>query len=141
MTHRAADPRSPPTACRPAPRLRPCMTIGGSPAIRASRCADQQPRTNNRGPTPADQQPLANRSRRPEDYRYSMDRRLIGALLVVVVLSAAIAIPPLFTGSRIAGSASPIDLPDPPGVGDCLLNPLRTTCLLYTSPSPRDRTR
>jgi len=56
-----------------------------------------------------------------------MDRRLIGALLVVVVLSAAIVIPPLVTGSRVAGSASPIDLPDPPGVGDCLLNPLRTT--------------
>jgi len=56
-----------------------------------------------------------------------MDRRLVGALLVVAVISAAIVLPPMVTGSRIAGSASPIDLPDPPGVGDCLLNPLPKT--------------
>ena len=56
-----------------------------------------------------------------------MDRRLVGALLVVVVLSAAIVLPPLVAGSRIAGSASPIDLPDPPSVGECLLNPLPAT--------------
>jgi len=50
-----------------------------------------------------------------------MDRRLVGALLVVVVLSAAIVLPPLVTGARVAGSASPIELPDPPRVGSCLL--------------------
>ncbi len=50
-----------------------------------------------------------------------MDRRLVGALLVVVVLSAAIVLPPLFTGARVAGSASPIALPAPPHVGSCLL--------------------
>jgi len=50
-----------------------------------------------------------------------MDRRLVGALLVVVVISAAIVLPPLLAGSRVAGSASAIDLPDPPRVGSCLL--------------------
>jgi Septum formation len=52
-----------------------------------------------------------------------MDRRLVGALLVVAVLSAAIVLP-LVSGRRVAGTALPIDLPDPPRVGDCLLNPL-----------------
>ena len=56
-----------------------------------------------------------------------MDRRLVGALLVVVVLSAAVVLPPLLSGSRIVGSASPVHLPDPPSVGDCLLNPMPTS--------------
>lgn len=52
-----------------------------------------------------------------------MDRRLVGALLVMVVLSAAIVLP-LITGRRVAGVGSPAVLPDPPKLGTCLLYPL-----------------
>jgi hypothetical protein len=51
-----------------------------------------------------------------------MDRRLVGALLVVVVLTVAILIPAR-NGLRIAGSGSIGELPADPVVGDCLLQP------------------
>jgi hypothetical protein len=49
-----------------------------------------------------------------------MDRRLIGALLVVAVVAVAVVVPAR-DGLRIAGRAVTIDLPADPGVGDCLL--------------------
>jgi len=51
-----------------------------------------------------------------------MDRRLVGALLVVVVLTVAIVIPAR-NGLRTAGSGSIGELPADPVVGDCLLQP------------------
>ena len=51
-----------------------------------------------------------------------MDRRLVGALLVVVVLTVAIVIPAR-NGLRITGSGSIGELPADPVVGDCLLQP------------------
>ena len=51
-----------------------------------------------------------------------MDRRLIGALLVVAVLTVAIVVPARH-GLRIAGAASIGELPADPVVGDCLLQP------------------
>jgi hypothetical protein len=49
-----------------------------------------------------------------------MDRRLIGALLVVAVLTVAVVLPAR-DGLGIAGTGSPIALPAEPRVGDCLL--------------------
>jgi hypothetical protein len=49
-----------------------------------------------------------------------MDRRLIGALLVVAVVAVAIVVPAR-DGLRIAGRGTTIDLPADPQVGDCLL--------------------
>ena len=49
-----------------------------------------------------------------------MDRRLIGALLVVAVVAVAVVVPAR-DGLRIAGRATAIELPADPGVGDCLL--------------------
>ena len=49
-----------------------------------------------------------------------MDRRLIGALLVVAVVAAATVVPALH-GLRIAGEAIAIELPADPRFGDCLL--------------------
>jgi len=49
-----------------------------------------------------------------------MDRRLIGALLVVAVVAVAIVVPAR-DGLRVAGRATAIDLPADPGIGDCLL--------------------
>jgi hypothetical protein len=51
-----------------------------------------------------------------------MDRRLVGALLVVVVLTVAIVVPAR-NGLRIAGSGLIGELPADPSVGDCLLQP------------------
>ncbi|MET0862849.1 MAG: hypothetical protein ABWZ98_00805 [Nakamurella sp.] len=51
-----------------------------------------------------------------------MDRRLIGALLVVMVLTVAIVVPAR-NGLRMAGSGSIGELPADPVVGDCLLQP------------------
>ena len=55
-----------------------------------------------------------------------MDRRLAGALLVMVVLCGAI-VAPMLGGQRLGGVASPIHLPDPPQVGSCLLYPLASS--------------
>jgi len=52
-----------------------------------------------------------------------MHRRIIGGLLAVVVVVLAVVIPTL-GGLRRVGTASPIQLPDAPRVGDCLLEPL-----------------
>ena len=49
-----------------------------------------------------------------------MDRRLIGALLVVGVVAVAVVVPAR-DGLRIAGLATAIELPADPEVGDCLL--------------------
>ncbi len=48
-----------------------------------------------------------------------MDRRLIGALLVVIVLSAAMTVPVL-SGLRTPGAAIAAEPHDPPRLGDCL---------------------
>ena len=53
---------------------------------------------------------------------FLMDRRLIGALLVVAALVAAIVVP-VRQGLRVAGNASLVELPADPAVGDCLLGP------------------
>jgi len=49
-----------------------------------------------------------------------MDRRLIGGLLFVVALTAAVVLPAL-PGVRLQGVASRIVLPDDPQVGECVL--------------------
>ena len=49
-----------------------------------------------------------------------MDRRVWGTALVALVLVAALVVPNL-AGRRIAGTAAPIPVPDPPRVGQCLL--------------------
>jgi len=49
-----------------------------------------------------------------------MDRRLIGGLLFVVALTAAVVLPAL-PGVRLQGVASTIVLPDDPQVGECVL--------------------
>jgi hypothetical protein len=49
-----------------------------------------------------------------------MDRRLIGALLVVAVVAVAVVVPAR-DGLRIAGRPTAIELPADPEVGDCLL--------------------
>ena len=50
-----------------------------------------------------------------------MDRRLVGALLVAVVLVAAISVP-AWDGLRIAGRGVAIELPADPKVGDCVFD-------------------
>lgn len=50
-----------------------------------------------------------------------MDRRLVGALLVAVVLAAAISVP-AWGGLRITGRGVAIELPADPKVGDCIFD-------------------
>ena len=50
-----------------------------------------------------------------------MDRRLIGALLVVTVAATAAVIPAL-NGRRIVGVGQTIELPTDPRVGDCVFD-------------------
>jgi hypothetical protein len=50
-----------------------------------------------------------------------MDRRLVGALLVAVVIAAAISLPAR-GGLRITGRGVAIELPADPKVGDCILD-------------------
>jgi len=64
-----------------------------------------------------------------------VDRRLVGGLLFVLVVTLAVVIPSL-GGLRREGTASPIQLPDAPRVGDCLLQPLTDFISI-----PLDRTR
>ncbi len=49
-----------------------------------------------------------------------MDRRLAGVIVVLVVLVVAVVAPNL-SQRRIAGSAEPIAIPDPPARGDCVV--------------------
>jgi len=55
-------------------------------------------------------------------YRWYMDRRLMGALLVVAVVAVAIVVPAR-DGLRLAGTASMVAFPPDPVVGDCLIEP------------------
>ncbi len=48
-----------------------------------------------------------------------MDRRVWGTAVVAAALVAALVVPNL-AGRRVAGSAAPIPVPDPPRVGQCL---------------------
>jgi len=50
-----------------------------------------------------------------------MDRRVWGTTLVTLVLVAALVVPNM-AGRRIVGSATPVPVPDPPKVGQCLLS-------------------
>lgn len=49
-----------------------------------------------------------------------MDRRVWGTAVVAAALVAALVVPNL-AGRRVAGSAAPVPVPDPPRVGQCLL--------------------
>src|SRR6478735_5854380 len=64
-----------------------------------------------------------------------MHRRLVGGLLLVVVLTLAVVIPNL-GGVHQEGIGTPIQLPEDPRVGDCLLQPL--TDFIAISPSGSD---
>ena len=56
------------------------------------------------------------------DYRWVMDRRLIGALLIVAVITASITVSKS-AGLRIAGSATRVVFQDDPQIGECLFLP------------------
>lgn len=65
-----------------------------------------------------------------------MDRRLVGALLVAVVLIAAIGVP-AWDGLRITGRGVAIEMPADPKVGDCIFDASATvaTAVLQQPPS------
>lgn len=52
-----------------------------------------------------------------------MDRRWIGALVLIVALTGAVVVPAVVDGRRVAGQAQPQRFPERPGVGTCLTGP------------------
>src|SRR6476661_6284756 len=66
-----------------------------------------------------------------------MHRRLVGGLLFAVALVLA-AVIPAFGGLRLAGIATPIQLPGDPQVGDCLVESLND--VISNPPDPTEPT-
>ncbi len=67
-----------------------------------------------------------------------MDRRLVGALLVVAVFAVAIVVP-LLGGLRVTGIAEPVPVPRDPRMGDCLLHQPESIAASFNRPAAAGR--